>query len=57
VHKIVGDSPSSVGGLGNYRRRLEGLVKLFWMMFHSMSTLSVKIRQNERGTYSRKVHD
>jgi hypothetical protein len=45
VHKIVDGSPSSVGVLGNYRKRLEGLVKPSWMMFHSMSTLSVKLSQ------------
>jgi hypothetical protein len=45
VHKIVGGSPSSVGGLGNYRKRSEGLVKPFWTMFHSMSSLSVKLLQ------------
>jgi len=42
VHKIVDGSPSSVGALGNYHKRLEGLVKPFWMMIHSMSALSVK---------------
>ena len=37
----VDGSPSSVDGLGNYRKRSEELVKPFWKMIHSMSILSV----------------
>ena len=54
MHKIVDGSPSSVGVLGNYRKRLEGLVKPSWMMFHSMSSLSVHHSPKERGNLLQK---
>ena len=49
MHTNVDGSPSSVGGLGNYHKRSEELVKPFWMMIHSMSILSVHHSSKRKG--------